>query len=153
MAHLLIIAHTPSTNTTQLADALLQGCHAAQEATLDIRVASPFKVDASQVQSAKGIILFTPENFGYMSGALKDFFERIYYPCLEATQGLPYCLCVRAGQDGTGTVASVERIVTGLRWQQAQPPLVCQGAFQETFIDQAKDYAEGFALGLALGVF
>ncbi|MEZ5450137.1 MAG: hypothetical protein R3E89_14595 [Thiolinea sp.] len=76
-------------------------------------VRTPFEADADDVLAANGIILGTTENFGYMSGALKDFFERIYYPCLEQTQGLSVALYVKAGLDGTGA-CSVERILTGL---------------------------------------
>jgi NAD(P)H-dependent FMN reductase len=106
------------------------------------------------VLAARGILLFTPENFGYMCGAMKDFFERIYYPCLERTQGLPYCLCVRAGQDnGSGAATSVKRIVTGLRWREAQPALLCAGPYQEHFCDIVAEFAATFAAGLEMGIF
>ena len=89
-----------------------------------------------------------------MCGALKDFFERIYYPCLELTQGLPYGLCVRAGQDnGSGAATSVKRIVTGLRWREAQPPLLCSGPYQDHFCDAATEFAATFAAGLEMGLF
>lgn len=121
---------------------------------LPCRMLAPLAAKVGDVLNARGILLFSPENFGYMCGALKDFFDRIYYPCLEHTQGLPYCLCVRAGQDnGSGAAASVKRIVTGLRWREAQPPLLCAGPYQEHFVDTAAEFAATFAIGLEMGIF
>ncbi len=149
---LLIVAHTPSPNTTDLVQAMANSC--AKQSALICRVVPPLKAGADDVFAAKGVLLFTPENFGYMCGAMKDFFERIYYPCLEHTQGLPYCLCVRAGQDdGSGAATSVKRIVTGLRWREAQPVLLCTGAYQGHFLDTAAEFAATFAAGLEMGVF
>lgn len=152
MKKLLLVAHAPSPNTVAMLTVMSAACARAPD--LDCRNLTPFAADATQVRGAAGLILFTPENFGYMSGALKDFFDRIYYPCLEHTQGLPYCLCVRAGQDnGRGTRIAVGRITTGLRWREVQPPLICAGAWAPEFCEQAAEFAEGFAQGLAMGVF
>jgi NAD(P)H-dependent FMN reductase len=147
---LLIIAHTPSPNTVKIAQAMNAACIDV----LKCRILPPLSAGVDDVLSAKGILLFTPENFGYMCGALKDFFERIYYPCLELTQGLPYCLCVRAGQDdGSGAATSVKRIVTGLGWREAQPALLCAGPYQDHFCDAASEFAATFAAGLEMGLF
>jgi hypothetical protein len=88
-----------------------------------------------------------------MSGLIKDFFERIYYPCLEKTQGLPYALYIRAGNDGAGTQQGVERIVTGLRWSAIQPCLVLQGDYRDSFESDCEELGMLMAAGLEAGVF
>ena len=96
----------------------------------------------------QAIILGTPENLGYMSGALKDFFDRCYYPLLEKTEGLPYALFIRAGSDGTGTRRAVESIATGLRWRKAREPLICRGPWREEFVDEARELGALMAASL-----
>lgn len=150
---LLIISHCPSPNTQALTQALLKGAQHPDLEDVITRVLSPFDCKPTHVMEADGLLLATTENFGYMSGAMKDFFDRIYYPCLELTQGRPYCLCVRAGNDGTGTINSVQRIVTGLKWRETQEPLLCRGDFQSEFLDQAEEYAMTMAAGLEAGIF
>src|SRR5439155_11410610 len=78
---------------------------------------------AADVLAADGYLLGTPANIGYMSGALKHFFDGIYYPCLEATQRRPYALYVHGNSDTTGAVRAVESITSGLSWRRARPPL------------------------------
>ena len=114
---------------------------------------SPFEAGPAEVKAADAVILGTTENLGYMSGALKDFFDRIYYPCLEETQGLSYALYIRAGHDGTGTKRAVESITTGLRWRPAQEPLICRGAYQESFAEDCRELGMLMAAGLEAGMF
>jgi multimeric flavodoxin WrbA len=97
--------------------------------------------------------LGTTENLGYMSGALKDFFDRTYYGVLEEKQGLPYALYVRAGLDGSGTIRGVETVITGLRWNAIREPLLCKGDWQDGFIDTARELGLLMAAGLEAGVF
>jgi multimeric flavodoxin WrbA len=79
------------------------------------------------VLSADGYLLGTPANIGYMSGALKHFFDGIYYPCLEATQRRPYGLYVHGNNDTGGAVRAVEAITTGLKWHRTRPPVAVLG--------------------------
>ncbi|CBL43597.1 conserved hypothetical protein [gamma proteobacterium HdN1] len=150
--HLLIVAHTPSENTRRMLAAMIDGAQDPAIEGVATRAVAPLKATADDVLSADAIILGTPENLGYMSGALKDFFDRIYYPCLELTQGRPYALCVRAGSDGTGTRRGVETIVTGLRWRAAREPLICRGDFREEFVEQARELGMYMAAGLDAGI-
>ncbi|HUP92681.1 MAG TPA: flavodoxin [Solimonas sp.] len=149
---LLVVAHAPSPNTARLRDALLEGIAGAAAEQLELRCLTPFDAGPDEVRAASGILLSTPENLGYMSGALKDFFDRIYYPCLELTQGLPYALQVRAGNDGSGTVRAVESIATGLRWRRVQDALVCRGEYREEWGQQCRELGAAFALGLDAGI-
>ena len=77
---------------------------------------------AVDVLAADAVILGTPANIGYMSGALKHFFDQVYYPCLSETAGLPYTLYVHGNNDTTGAVRSVETIAKGMSWHRHRPP-------------------------------
>ena len=85
---------------------------------IELAVVPALSATASDVLGADGYLLGTPANLGYMSGALKHFFDQIYYPCLAATVGRPFGLYVHGNNDVDGAVLGVERIVTGLRWRQ-----------------------------------
>ncbi|UUX48116.1 flavodoxin family protein [Nisaea acidiphila] len=150
---LLIVAHAPSENTRALLEAVRHGAVEASGGEIAVTGLSPFDAGPEEVMSCDAILLGTTENLGYMSGALKDFFDRIYYPCLEETQGLPYALFVRAGHDGTGTCRAVDSITTGLRWRAVQEPLVCRGPFDPGFVAQCRELGAGMAAGLEAGIF
>ena len=150
---LLLVAHAPSPNTKKLVEAVLRGARHPDIEAVDVRHVPPLEATADDVLAADAIILGTPENLAYMSGALKDFFDRCYYKVLEETQGLPYALYIRAGNDGAGTKRAVETIVTGLRWRAVQEPLICRGEFQDEFINQCEELGMYMAAGLDNAVF
>src|SRR6185369_7069063 len=85
---LLIVAHSPSENTRRLTDALVRGARSPEIGNVEVVLRPPLQAVPEDVLAAYLIVPATTENLGYMSGALKDFFDRIYYPCLEKTQGL-----------------------------------------------------------------
>jgi multimeric flavodoxin WrbA len=132
---------------------VVEGARAPEIAGVETRALTPFEAGPEDVLAADGVILGTTENLGYMSGALKDFFDRSYYGVIEKTEGLPYCLYIRAGHDGTGTRRGVETIVTGLRWRAVQEPLVCRGEWQERFVADCRDLGMAMAAGLEAGIF
>ena len=150
---LLIVGHVPSPNTLRLREAAEAGACSPDIAGVEVTAASPFEVGPEDVLAANAILLGTTENLGYMSGALKDFFDRTYYPVLEEKQGLAYALYIRAGHDGTGTRRGVETIVTGLRWRAAQDPLILRGDWQEDFVGQVEELGMLMAAGLEAGIF
>jgi hypothetical protein len=153
MKRLLVVAHVPSPNTTRLRDAVLAGARNQDIDGVEIIAKTPFEAGPGDVLAADAVILGTTENLGYMSGAMKDFFDRTYYPVLEIAQGKPYALYIRAGLDGTGTRRSVETIITGLRWRAVQGPLICRGDWDEAFVAQCEELGMAMAAGLEAGVF
>ncbi|SFT75320.1 flavodoxin family protein [Halomonas saccharevitans] len=152
MPRLLIVAHAPSPNTRRLREAAERGARHPDIEDVEVVVMPPLETGPEDVRACDAILLGTTENLGTMSGALKDFFDRSYYPVLEEQQGLPCALYVRAGHDGTGTRRAVESIVTGLRWKWVQAPLILRGEWQEGFANQVEELAMALAAGLDAGI-
>ena len=153
MKQLLIVAHAPSPNTRRLVDAALKGAGHPDIEQVSVTWKPPLEAGPEDVLACDAILLGTTENLGYMSGALKDFFDRTYYAVIDDKQGLPCALYIRAGHDGTGTRRAVESIVTGLRWRWVQDPLIFRGEWQEAFISQAEELGMTLAAGLDNGLF
>lgn len=148
---LLIVFHTQSGNTGQLADAVLRGAGRVEE--IDTRMLSAFDAGTDDLLACDGVLLGTPENFGYMSGALKDFFDRTYYPCEGKLVGTPYAVFVSAGNDGSGAVREIGRIAKGYGWKAVAEPLIARRAITPQHLSAAEELGEAMAAGLAMGVF
>ncbi|HEY5173541.1 MAG TPA: flavodoxin domain-containing protein [Acidimicrobiia bacterium] len=151
--HLLVVYHSRSGGTQALADAAIAGAASDEIDMVEVRVKRAFDATIDDVRWCDGLVLGTPENFGYMSGALKDFFERIYYTLLDETRGLPYALFVKGGHDGEGAVRSVERIVTGLGWRSVLAPVLVVGELDDAALERCHELGITFAAGLEAGVF
>lgn len=127
MSRLLVVHHTPSPAMQELLEAVLAGARTDEIAGVEVAVLPALSAGAADVLAADGYLLGTPANIGYMSGALKHFFDGIYYPCLEATRRRPYALYVHGASDVTGAVRSVESIAAGLGWRAAAQPVLVTG--------------------------
>jgi multimeric flavodoxin WrbA len=127
MPSLLIVHHTPSPALQEMFEAAVSGARTDEIEGVEVVIRPALTAAAADVLQADGYLLGTPANIGYMSGALKHFFDGIYYPCLEATQRRPYGLYVHGGMDTTGAVRAVEAITTGLRWRAVRPPVCVTG--------------------------
>jgi hypothetical protein len=125
MPTLLLVHHTPSPGM----QALLEAARAGAAMVPDIEVVSrpALSASASDLLAADAVLLGTPANLGYMSGALKHFFDTVYYPCLDATVGLPYGVYVHGQNDTTGALTSIEKATTGLKWRLAAAPVTIVG--------------------------
>ena len=128
MARLLVVHHTPSPATQALLEAVLQGARDPEIEGVEVVTRPALTAGAVDVLEADGVLLGTPANIGYMSGALKHFFDGVYYPTLQDKTGLPYGLYVHGGDDTTGAVRAVERIATGLSWSRVAQPVTVTGS-------------------------
>ncbi|MFN3984296.1 MAG: flavodoxin family protein [Rhodocyclaceae bacterium] len=147
---LLIVYHTQSGNTGRLADAVLRGARRVDE--IDTRLLRAFDAGVDDLLTCHGLLLGTPENFGTMSGALKDFFDRTYYPCEGRLTGLPYAVFISAGNDGSGAVREIGRIANGYGWKTVAEPVICRGSITPDALSACEDLGEAMAAGLALGI-
>jgi hypothetical protein len=151
----LVVWHPVPPSIHRLRDAVLAG---AADAGKRLPVVSKAAPDAGvdDVEAAAGAVLVTTENFGMVSGLMKDFLERIY-PWFEEVPnrrpGLPYLLISKGGNDGTGAVRDVTRIVTGLRWKQVLPPLVVTGDVTPEHLDAARELGATLAAGLGARIW
>ena len=156
MKTLLIVYHTRGVKTAQMAQAVERGALAALkegETEGEVRVVVKRCADAGpeDVLAADAFALGTPENFGYMSGMMKDFLERVFHPCEGRIEGRPWALFVSAGQDGSGAIASVERIVTGLRLRKVREPILALRDVTPEILAQCEELGATLAVGIALG--
>jgi multimeric flavodoxin WrbA len=128
MPTLLIVHHTPSPALQAMFEAAASGARTDEIEGVEVLVRPALAATVPDVLGADAYLLGTPANIGYMSGALKYFFDCIYYPCLEATRKRPYGLYVHGASDTGGAVRAVESITSGLGWQQVRPAVTVRGA-------------------------
>jgi multimeric flavodoxin WrbA len=148
---LLVLFHSQSGGTTRLCEAVLRGAQSIEE--IDVWCKRAFDASADDLITADGLIIGTPENFGYMSGAVKDFFDRTFYACEHQVAGRPYGLFVRAGNDGKGAVFNIDRILAGLNMKSVVEPIIVRGDITDQHIAQCEELGATIAAGIAFGVF
>ncbi len=136
-----------------MAEAVIKGASSPEVDGVEVRVRSALEANAEDLLWADGFILGTPENFGYMSGAMKYFLDRVYYDCVDKINGRPYALFIRAGNDGTGALTSLRRILTGLAVREIQEPVLIAGEFDESRLADCEELGLTMAAGLEAGVF
>lgn len=123
MARLLVVHHTPSPSVREMLEQVLEGTAAEGLDDVEVTAVPALQAGPTHVLEADGIILGTPANIGYMSGALKHFFDQVYYPCLGATDGLPYGLYLHGNNDTEGARRAVTSIAGALSWESVAEPV------------------------------
>ncbi len=162
---LLVVWHGFTGATRAMAEAVASAAREGAGDGLDVRLLQAADAGADDVLAADAVVFATPETLASISGAMKDFFDRSYYPLLGRCDGKPCALVVCAGSDGHPTIAQLRRIATGLRLREvAEPVLVCTHAQTPEAITAPKvlpdaELARGrelgalLAAGLELGIF
>jgi len=151
MATLLHVHHTTSPSVHALFEAVQSGATDPRIDGVDVVARAALQATASDVLAADGYLLGTPVNLGYMSGALKHFFDQIYYPCLDATVGRPFGVYVHGNNDTTGALRAIEMVTTGLRWRAGQAPVSVIGEPSPEDLDACRELGGAIAAGLTLG--
>jgi len=163
MKELLIVFHSMTDGTRQMAEAAARG--AAAEPDVRVRLLRAPAAGAEDVLRADGYVFATPENLAAMSGVMKDFFDRTYYAVLDRIAGRAYATLICAGSDGQNAARQVARICTGWRLRAiADPLIVCTHAqtpeaiiaaktIGENDLRRCEDAGAAIAAGLALGIF
>lgn len=150
---LLIVYHSQSGSTSRMAEAVAAGARSEEVDGVEVVMRAALVADADDLLDCDAFVLGTPENFGYMSGAMKYFLDRVFYPCEGKVAGKPFALFVRAGNDGSGAVSSLHRILTGLAVREVQEPLMMVGEFDESRLADCEALGLTMAAGLEAGVF
>lgn len=136
-----------------MADAVLRGAHSSEVDGVEARMLRAGDAGVEDLLWADALILGTPENFGYMSGAMKDFLDRTYYPCEGKVESLPYAVFVSAGNDGSGAVNSIARIAKGYPLRAVQEPIIARGETSDAILVSCEELGMAMAAGLEMGVF
>jgi multimeric flavodoxin WrbA len=148
---LLIVYHSQSGNTERLAHALEEGARfVSGVCTKLVRASLATKQD---LKASRAVVFCSPEYFGYMAGAVKDFFDRTYEDVREQVTGKSYALVICAGNDGSGALKSIERIITGLRMRRVQEPIICRGDISADMLAKCRELGQILAGGIELGIY
>ncbi|ETX02052.1 MAG: flavodoxin [Candidatus Entotheonella factor] len=151
MKTLLIVYHTQSGNTEKLAGAAYRG--ACEAAEVEARLVRAYDASLQDLLTSQALLIGSPENFGYMSGGIKDFFDRTFYPAQDYRLNLPYALFISCGNDGTGAVRQIDRIMTGYPMRKVAEPVICPGEVRPEYLEQCEELGLTLAMGLAMGIF
>ncbi|MET0378419.1 MAG: NAD(P)H-dependent oxidoreductase [Spongiibacteraceae bacterium] len=151
MKNLLVVYHSQSGATAQLAQAVRQG--ALQENNVDVRVWRAMEAGTRDLLWADAVIFGSPENFGYLSGGLTDFLARTFYPAQPHQLSLPYAAFISAGNDGSGAVRMLERIVAGYPLKKIAEPVIVKGLPTTAGLQRCEELGLTMAAGIAMGLF
>ncbi len=150
---ILVVYHSQSGNTRRMAEAVARG--ASEIEGVHVVLKKAFETTEKDLLSCNGLIIGSPEYFGYMAGAVKDLFDRTY----EKLRGhkrifrKPYCVFISAGNDGQGALNHIERICVGYQFRKVQPPVVARGEISEEILRRCEELGKTLAAGCEAGIF
>ena len=151
MTSILVVYHTQTGNTEKMARAVTAG--AAAIGDVDVACKKAGEATLEDLLRADGLAVGTPENFGYMSGMVKDFFDRTYYPAQDKVFRKPYVVFISAGNDGTGALRAIERIALGYKLKLVYNPVIARGALTPELLAQCRELGGVLAGGCQAGIY
>jgi multimeric flavodoxin WrbA len=151
MKTLLIVFHTQSGASARLAQALYQG--ACEEADVVVRVRRAWDCGTTDLEQADAVALVAAENAGALSGGMKDFLDRTFYPAIDRGLVMPYILVISAGNDGRNARRQVQRMLAGIPLVEATEGLICRGPVSRQHLADCRELGQAYAAGLAMGIF
>jgi len=154
MSRILIIYHTQTGNTEKMALAVAEGARSIEDTEVILKKAGDAMLE--DLLNADGLAIGTPENFGYMSGVVKDFFDRTFYPSQQQSERVfrkPYVVFISAGNDGTGALTSIERIALGYKFKKVYEPVISRKRLTEEDLEKCRELGKILAGGCAAGIY
>jgi multimeric flavodoxin WrbA len=148
---ILIVYHSQSGNTERLSAAVEEGALRVQG--VGVRRARAVHVGSRDLTACRCLVICSPEYFGYMAGAIKDLFDRTYEELQNRMVGLAYTIVISAGNDGTGALSSIERIVRGYKLRRIQEPIISRGEVSRAIIEKCLGLGQTLAAGVDLGIY
>ena len=151
MTKILIVYHSQTGHTRQMADAVVEGANAIDGVKVVLKKAAEATLD--DLLACDGLAVGTPENFGYMSGMIKDFFDRTYAEAQDKVFRKPFVVFISAGNDGTGALRAIERIALGYKFKTVFTPVIARGKITEEILEQCRELGGTLAGGCAMGIY
>jgi len=151
MTRILIVYHSQTGHTKQMADAVAAGAKAIDGVEVTLKKAADANLD--DLLACDGLACGTPENFGYMSGMLKDFFDRTYTEAQDKVFRKPFVVFISAGNDGSGALRAIERIALGYKLKTVFSPVIAKGKITEEILANCRELGGTVAGGCALGIY
>ena len=154
MTRILVVYHSQTGNTEKMAKVVAEGAASIENTEVTLKLAADASLE--DLLTCDGIAIGTPENFGYMSGAIKDFFDRTFYPAEGKVFRKPYVVFICAGNDGTGALNSIERIALGYQFKKVYDPVIARGTrggITDEILDQCRELGQTIAGGIEAGIY
>jgi multimeric flavodoxin WrbA len=151
MTKILVVYHSQTGNTERMAKSVAGGASAIEGVEVILKRAG--EATLQDLLDCQGLAVGTPENFGYMSGMIKDFFDRTYEQARGKVFRKPYVVFISAGNDGTGALRNIERIALGYQFKKVYEPVISKGALTQEALEQCRELGQTLAGGCAMGIY
>jgi multimeric flavodoxin WrbA len=151
MTKILVVYHSQTGNTERMAKAVAEGASAIEGVKVILKRAG--EATLQDLIDCQGLAVGTPENFGYMSGMIKDFFDRTYEQARGKVFRKPYVVFISAGNDGTGALRNIERIALGYQFKKVYEPVISKGALTQEALEKCRELGQTLAGGCAMGIY